>query len=152
MTAKIVSAESTSTMATPRSLLLLLLRARAQGGPPTSCVDPEPETFSRPATFSQQDEDLVITPARIAFLVLLIGTTLEVLASQGREMIRVSRWRKKMNEHVVVIGYGTKGRAAADTLVQNGLLKESLVIVDPDTTALEDAHADGLAIVDVEFP
>ncbi|MET1060845.1 MAG: NAD-binding protein [Nocardioides sp.] len=89
----------------------------------------------------------VITPARIAFLVLLIGTTLEVLASQGRDMIRVSRWRKKMNEHVVVIGYGTKGRAAADTLVQNGLPKEALVIVDPDATALEDAHADGLAIV-----
>ncbi len=89
----------------------------------------------------------VITPLRIAFLVLLIGTTLEVLASQGRDMIRVSRWRKKMNEHVVVIGYGTKGRAAADTLVQNGLSKESLVIVDPNAMALEDAHADGLAIV-----
>ena len=89
----------------------------------------------------------IITPARIAFLVLLIGTTLEVLASQGRDMIRVSRWRKKMNEHVVVIGYGTKGRAAADTLVQNGLPKESLVIVDPSATALEDAHADGMAIV-----
>ena len=38
----------------------------------------------------------VITPARIAFLVLLIGTTLEVLASQGREMFRVARWRKNM--------------------------------------------------------
>ncbi len=89
----------------------------------------------------------LVTPARIGFLVLLIGTTLEVLASQGREMIRVSRWRKKMDQHVVVIGYGTKGRAAADTLVQNGLAKEALVIVDPDATALEDAHADGLAIV-----
>ena len=89
----------------------------------------------------------VVTPLRIAFLVLLIGTTLEVLASQGRDMIRVSRWRNKMNEHVVVIGYGTKGRAAAGTLVQNGLPKESLVIVDPNSMALEDAHADGLAIV-----
>ena len=59
---------------------------------------------------------LVITPARIAFLVLLIGTTLEVLASQGREMFRVSRWRKKMDEHVVVVGYGTKGRSAIETL------------------------------------
>ena len=40
----------------------------------------------------------VITPLRIAFLVLLIGTTLEVLASQGREMFRVARWRKKMGD------------------------------------------------------
>lgn len=89
----------------------------------------------------------VITPLRIAFLVLLIGTTLEVLASQGREMFRVSRWRKKMGAHVVVVGYGTKGRAAVDTLVNNGEDRESIVIVDPGATALQEAHADGLAVV-----
>ena len=32
--------------------------------------------------------------------------------SQGREQFRISRWRKKMANHVVVIGYGTKGRSA----------------------------------------
>lgn len=89
----------------------------------------------------------VITPARIAFLVLLIGTTLEVLASQGREMFRVARWRKKMGHHVVVIGYGTKGRSAVETLVGNGLDREGVVIVDPSGVALQDAHADGLAVV-----
>jgi voltage-gated potassium channel len=89
----------------------------------------------------------VITPARIAFLVLLIGTTLEVLASQGREMFRVSRWRKNMGHHVVVVGYGTKGRSAIETLVNNGLNRESVVIVDPSPVAVADAHADGLAIV-----
>jgi voltage-gated potassium channel len=89
----------------------------------------------------------IITPARIAFLVLLIGTTLEVLASQGREMLRVSRWRKKMGNHVVVVGYGTKGRSAVETLVSNGLDKEQIVVVDTGSIALEDAHADGLAVV-----
>ncbi|MCW2831638.1 MAG: Ion channel protein [Aeromicrobium sp.] len=89
----------------------------------------------------------VITPARIAFLVLLIGTTLEVLASQGREMFRVSRWRKNMGHHVVVVGYGTKGWSAVETLVNNGLDREGVVIVDPSPTALADAHADGLAVV-----
>ena len=89
----------------------------------------------------------VVTPLRIAFLVLLIGTTLEVLASQGREMIRVSRWRKKMGAHVVVVGYGTKGRAAVDTLVNNGEDREAIVVVDPGSVALQEAHADGLAVV-----
>lgn len=89
----------------------------------------------------------VVTPARIAFLVLLIGTTLEVLASQGREMFRVARWRKNMGQHVVVIGYGTKGRSAVETLVGNGLDREAVVIVDPSAQALQDAHADGLAVV-----
>jgi voltage-gated potassium channel len=89
----------------------------------------------------------VITPLRIGFLVLLIGTTIEVLATQGREAFRVSRWRRNMDEHVVVIGYGTKGRSAIDTLVNNGTEKDAVVVVDPSNAALSDAHADGLAVV-----
>ena len=89
----------------------------------------------------------VITPARIAFLVLLIGTTLEVLASQGREVFRIARWRKNMREHVVVIGYGTKGRSAAETLVNNGRDRGSVVVVDPSPGALAEAHLDGFAVV-----
>ena len=90
---------------------------------------------------------LVITPARIAFLVLLIGTTLEVLASQGREMIRVSRWRKKMDQHVVVVGYGTKGRSAIETLVNNGYDREAIVVVDPSPVAVADGNRDRLVVI-----
>ncbi|MBL0748227.1 potassium channel family protein [Nocardioides baculatus] len=90
---------------------------------------------------------LVITPARIAFLVLLIGTTLEVLASQGREMIRVSRWRKKMDQHVVVVGYGTKGRSAIETLVNNGYEREAITVVDPSPVAVADGNRDGMVVI-----
>lgn len=89
----------------------------------------------------------VITPARIAFLVLLIGTTLEVLASQGREMIRISRWRKNMGNHVVVIGYGTKGRSAVETLINNGQDRDKIVVVDTGQAAIDDANADDLVVV-----
>jgi voltage-gated potassium channel len=89
----------------------------------------------------------LITPLRVAFLVLLIGTTVEVLASRGRDIFRAARWRKHMRDHVVVIGYGTKGRSAVDTLTRNGVAKESIMIVDPSDSALGDAHEDGLAVV-----
>ncbi len=89
----------------------------------------------------------VVTPLRLAFLIVLIGTTLEVLASQGRNLWRVSRWRKHMNEHVVVVGYGTKGRSAVATLLENGIPPESIVVVDPSPSALDDAHTDGLAVI-----
>ena len=52
-----------------------------------------------------------------------------------------------MGHHVVVVGYGTKGRSAVETLVNNGQDRESIVIVDPGQAALADAHADGLAVV-----
>jgi voltage-gated potassium channel len=99
------------------------------------------------AAHSRLINAFVVTPLRIAFLVLLIGTTLEVLATQGREMFRISRWRKSMDEHVVVIGYGTKGRSAVATLRNNGVDVEQIVVVDPSSTALGEAHEDGLAVV-----
>ena len=89
----------------------------------------------------------LITPARIAFLVLLIGTTIEVLASQGREMFRVARWRRRMDKHVVVVGYGTKGRSAVDTLVRNGYSREDVVVVDPSVNGVGSANRDGLAAI-----
>ncbi|HEY9564086.1 MAG TPA: NAD(P)-binding protein, partial [Nocardioides sp.] len=52
-----------------------------------------------------------------------------------------------MDNHVVVIGYGTKGRSAADTLIQNGLDPESIVVVDPRPSAREEANSDGLAVI-----
>jgi voltage-gated potassium channel len=89
----------------------------------------------------------VITPLRIAFLVLLIGTTLEVAATQGRRLLRIARWRRHMSDHVVIVGYGTKGRSAAETLVNNGVSREQIVVVDKGGAAVSDAHADGLAVV-----
>lgn len=91
----------------------------------------------------------IVTPLRIGFLVLLIGTTIEVLATQGRESFRIARWRKKMDreEHVVVVGYGTKGRSAAKTLLKNGYDRSSVVVVDPNASAISDAHRDQLVAV-----
>ncbi|HET9501606.1 MAG TPA: potassium channel family protein [Marmoricola sp.] len=99
------------------------------------------------AAHSRLINAFIITPLRVAFLVLLISTTMEILATQGREMLRAARWRKHMQQHVVVVGYGTKGRSAVETLVKNGVDREGIVVVDPSTVALGEAHADGLAVV-----
>ena len=89
----------------------------------------------------------MITPLRIAFLVLLIGTTIEALTSQSREMYRVARWRRRMKNHVVIVGYGTKGRSAIETLLSNGVSREDMVVVDPNQSAIQDANNDGLTAV-----
>jgi voltage-gated potassium channel len=99
------------------------------------------------STTARMVNAILITPLRVAFLGLLVGTTVEVLAAQGRDLFRIARWRKNMDRHVVVIGYGTKGRSAVETLVSNGVEKESILIVDPGQHALGDAHADGIAVV-----
>ncbi|MFG2821897.1 potassium channel family protein [Kitasatospora sp. NPDC048365] len=87
---------------------------------------------------------LVITPLRVVFLIILVGTTLEVLTERTRQQWRIGRWRSTVREHTVVIGYGTKGRSAVDTLIGQGVPKTSIVVVDPHPLAIEQAGHHGL--------
>ncbi|NYI69583.1 voltage-gated potassium channel [Naumannella cuiyingiana] len=90
---------------------------------------------------------LVVTPLRIAFLVLLVGTTLEVLANQGRRMWLDNRWRKRMRNHTVVVGYGTKGRSAVGTLRRHDADLAKVVVIDQSPVGIEDASLDGVASI-----
>jgi voltage-gated potassium channel len=90
---------------------------------------------------------LVITPLRIAFLLILIGTTLEALTARSQEEFRIRRWRSRVRQHVVVCGYGTKGRSAIRALQATGTPIEQIVVVDPDPAAVEEATAAGLTAV-----
>jgi voltage-gated potassium channel len=86
---------------------------------------------------------LLITPLRILFLLILIGTTLEALTARSREEFRIRRWRSRVRQHVVVCGYGTKGRSAIRALLGNGTDPEHIVVVDSDPAAIEEATAAG---------
>lgn len=90
---------------------------------------------------------LVITPMRVLFLIVLIGTTLEALTARSREQIRLNRWRKKLRDHTVVIGYGVKGRSAVATLLNNDIPMDALVVVDPDPAAIAEANDLGLVAI-----
>jgi voltage-gated potassium channel len=90
---------------------------------------------------------LLVTPARILFLILLVGTTLEVLAERTRATFRLSRWRTKLGDHVIICGFGTKGRAAADTLLGHGFEARQIVVVDERAEARAQATARGYAAV-----
>jgi len=91
---------------------------------------------------------LLITPARVLFLIILVGTTLEVLTDQYRNSLRVSRWRRKLKDHVIVCGYGTKGRAAVTALLETGYDKSRIVIVENREDALRQAAANGLVAIE----
>ena len=90
---------------------------------------------------------LVITPLRVLFLIVLVGTTLEVLTERSRQALRIQRWRSKVSDHVVVVGYGTKGRSAVAALLGDGLSPDEIVVVDNDPASLESASSQGLVTV-----
>lgn len=93
---------------------------------------------------------LVITPLRVLFLIVLVGTTVELLTERSRQAFRVRSWRSRVRDHVVVVGFGTKGKAAVDTLLGDSdvaAVPERIVVVDTDRGRLDAASAMGLVTV-----
>ncbi|GAA1288577.1 potassium channel protein [Pseudonocardia aurantiaca] len=90
---------------------------------------------------------IVITPLRLLFLIVLVGTTVELLTERSRQAVRIERWRSRVRNHTVVVGYGTKGRAAVETLLGDGADPSNIVVVDTDRTQLDAASALGLVTV-----
>jgi voltage-gated potassium channel len=91
---------------------------------------------------------LFITPARVLFLIILVGTTLEVLTDQYRNSLRVSRWRRQLKDHIIICGYGTKGRAAVAALLETGYDKSRIVLVESRPEGVRQAVANGLVVIE----
>ncbi|MFJ1754814.1 potassium channel family protein [Kitasatospora sp. NPDC088134] len=87
---------------------------------------------------------LVITPLRLGFLLVLVGTTFRALTERTRAQWREQSWRRRVHGHTVLIGYGTKGRAAAATLRARGVAPRDIVVVDTSAAAVDDANRHGL--------
>lgn len=87
---------------------------------------------------------VVITPLRVAFLAVLIGTTVEVLTRTGRTRLRVARWQRGISGHTVVVGYGTKGQAAVARLLRDGVPRETIVAVTDDEDGIARATRRGI--------
>ena len=89
----------------------------------------------------------VVTPLRLGFVILLVGTTLSVLTEESRKAWQIQHWRKRMRNHTIIIGYGTKGRSAVSALLADGTSPKDIVVVDKDSRVLEVAEAQGLVTV-----
>jgi voltage-gated potassium channel len=86
----------------------------------------------------------VVTPLRILFLIVLVGTTLELLTERFRQARAEARWRSRMSEHTIVVGYGTMGRGAIVTMLSNGAVPDDIVVVDRSAEAVARAGEAGL--------
>ena len=87
---------------------------------------------------------VLVTPARVLFLILLVGTTLEVLANRSRLLYKLRHWQGTLSGHVIICGFGVKGRSALAYLRGTESV-DQVVVIDTDPEALEAANAMGCA-------
>lgn len=89
----------------------------------------------------------LITPARIVFLILVVGTTVEVLTDRSRQLLLIRRWRRRVRDHYVILGFGSTGASAAADLVRRGVEPDRIVAVDIDAEAVADAANRGFVAI-----
>jgi voltage-gated potassium channel len=86
---------------------------------------------------------LIITPLRFVFLITLVGTTVEVLTQRSRDEFRAQRWRQRVQNHTVIVGFGVKGRSALQALLDQGTAVQDVVVVDGTRAGVEAATGMG---------
>ena len=89
---------------------------------------------------------VLLTPVRVFLWALFLGTAYELtlLRLRLREERRMKDLRERLVDHVVVCGYGVKGRAIVAELLAHGHDREDIVAIDPSEAATADAAGHGL--------
>lgn len=87
---------------------------------------------------------ILITPIRLIVWMLFIGTAYQFLFQRLFERIAMAHFADKLDRHVIVCGYGYKGRSALRELRALGYSNDELVVIDTQRERIEDAVDSGL--------
>lgn len=86
---------------------------------------------------------ILVTPVRLFIWLIFLGTAHQLVLQRLIEGFRMRRLQARLQDHMVLIGYGHSGRCAAAELVARGCDKKSIVIVDVNQARLEEAAEHG---------
>ncbi|MGH8187855.1 MAG: potassium channel family protein, partial [Steroidobacteraceae bacterium] len=86
---------------------------------------------------------VLVTHVRLFIWLIFIGTAYQLVLQRLIEDFRMRRLQSRLEDHVVLVGYGHSGRCAAAELVARGFDKHSVLIVDMDHARLEEAAEHG---------
>jgi voltage-gated potassium channel len=90
---------------------------------------------------------LVVTPIRIFFLLVFIGSAYLFVAKRTWERFIMRRIQRSLSDHTVVVGYGTKNTRAVAELIDLGARPSEIVVVDLDEERLAEAKAAGCTVI-----
>ena len=89
----------------------------------------------------------VVTPIRIFFVLIFIGTAYTFVIRRTWDKWRMKRLQETLTGHVVIAGFGTTGAEALDELLARGSEAKNIVVIDCEETCLERAKAMGCLIL-----
>jgi voltage-gated potassium channel len=84
---------------------------------------------------------ILLTPIRVFLWLMFLGTAYELTLQRYRERIQMDQLRKRLKDHIIVCGYGVKGRAIVSELLAHGHTRDDIIVIESDETAARDAAA-----------
>lgn len=93
-------------------------------------------------------EAVIVTPIRIAVIYIFVGTAYNFIIKRSWENWRMSRIQERLQDHVVVLGYGVSGSEAVSELVARGTNPSRIVVVDTSSNRLDQAAAAGCNVLE----
>jgi voltage-gated potassium channel len=90
---------------------------------------------------------LVVTPIRIFFLLVFIGSAYLFVAKRTWERFIMKRIQRSLSDHTVVVGYGAKNTRAVAELIDLGAKPSNIVVVDLDEERLSEAKEAGCTVI-----
>lgn len=84
-------------------------------------------------------DTVIITIGRAAVWFILISTAYQFVYQRFRDVVKMKAIQKKLDKHVVICGYETTGRTAAQELLAQGMNKGNMVIVTNDEIDSQEA-------------
>jgi len=92
-------------------------------------------------------DTFVVTPVRVFVWLIFLGSAYSFLLRNSWERWRMASIQRRLSGHTIICGFGATGHAVAAELIRRGCASGEIVVVDQAEAALEEAAAQGLAIV-----
>jgi voltage-gated potassium channel len=102
------------------------------------------------ADHTRMFDALVVTPIRIFFVLIFIGTAYTFVFRRTWDKWQMARLQRTLSGHVVVAGFGTSGSEAVDELIARGTPASEIVVIDCYEDVLERAESLGCAILQAD--
>lgn len=92
-------------------------------------------------------EAVIVTPVRFAVLFIFVGTAYNFIIKRSWEKWRMARIQDKLEDHIVVLGYGVSGSESVAELIERGTAPECIVVIDPSEDRLVNAEKLGCNVM-----
>ncbi len=88
-------------------------------------------------------DSMFVTPVRVFIWFIFLGTAYQFVFQKFVEGYRMSKLQQRLDQHIIICGYGDTGRIAANELKAKGHSPDQIVVVELSAQTVQEAAEDG---------